>query len=319
MIDSAPIAATERTIVRPGMAAATPERPVGPVGSAPLSAPTPARRRWVVPVIGVLVVLAAAGAGLFVALSPKESGPASTAILLEAADVVGTRGAFADSVVAKDAIGVQGLPTDLDATVATTTASGADDAVSWIAPRGDYDSLYATAVPNATTFGNSPATASGHPAPQLCDKESLRTQLIGDDTVANAWAAKAGNGASTTDTLRNLTPLLLGQDTAVTEYAHESGEVVAYQAILQAGTAVLVDHRGQPRVRCNNGNPLREAQLGGEAKVTIEGTRWAGFDQQRVMSIRTTVAPITQLAGVVILGADGSNGVGPIALDGTTP
>jgi hypothetical protein len=45
----------------------------------------------------------------------------------------------------------------------------------------------------------------------------------------------------------------------VTNHAFLNGRVIAYQAILQAGTAVLVDKYGRPVARCRCGNPLTEA------------------------------------------------------------
>lgn len=56
--------------------------------------------------------------------------------------------------------------------------------------------------------------------------------------------------------LRSLTPVQLRMGTRVTNHGFRDGKVTAYQAVLQAGTAVLVDDRGVPRVRCACGNPL---------------------------------------------------------------
>jgi hypothetical protein len=48
-------------------------------------------------------------------------------------------------------------------------------------------------------------------------------------------------------------------------------------SVLQAGTAVLVDTFGVPRVRCFCGNPLAPA-IELAAEVTVGGTPWPGFD-----------------------------------------
>lgn len=56
--------------------------------------------------------------------------------------------------------------------------------------------------------------------------------------------------------LRSLTPVQLRMDTRVTNHGYRDGAATSYQAVLQSGTAVLVDDRGVPRVRCACGNPL---------------------------------------------------------------
>ncbi|GAP52775.1 serine/threonine protein kinase [Streptomyces azureus] len=50
---------------------------------------------------------------------------------------------------------------------------------------------------------------------------------------------------------------MLRADTGVTNHGFRAGRAAVLQAVLQAGTAVLVDDRGVPRVRCACGNPLR--------------------------------------------------------------
>ena len=50
--------------------------------------------------------------------------------------------------------------------------------------------------------------------------------------------------------------MLLRADTRVTTFSLTDGAVTAQQAVLQAGTAVLVDERGLPRLRCASGSPL---------------------------------------------------------------
>ncbi|GHF01088.1 hypothetical protein GCM10018785_74850 [Streptomyces longispororuber] len=56
--------------------------------------------------------------------------------------------------------------------------------------------------------------------------------------------------------LRGLTPVVPRADTRVTGHGCRDGRATGHQAVLQARTAVLVDDRGLPRVRCACGNPL---------------------------------------------------------------
>lgn len=58
--------------------------------------------------------------------------------------------------------------------------------------------------------------------------------------------------------IQGLKPVTLIQDTRVTNHTYESGAAVPFQAILQAGTAVLVNDKGVPVARCRCGNPLLE-------------------------------------------------------------
>ena len=74
-----------------------------------------------------------------------------------------------------------------------------------------------------------------------------------------AWAEVLGippNIRAVARYIRKLKPVTLTRDTQVTNHSFEGGRAVAFQAILQAGTAVLVDKYGEPVVRCRCGNPL---------------------------------------------------------------
>ncbi|MGH3907098.1 MAG: DUF6777 domain-containing protein, partial [Pseudonocardiaceae bacterium] len=44
-----------------------------------------------------------------------------------------------------------------------------------------------------------------------------------------------------------------GPDTRVTNHGYRDGKATDRQAVLQAGTAVLVDEKGRPRVKCGCG------------------------------------------------------------------
>jgi hypothetical protein len=80
-------------------------------------------------------------------------------------------------------------------------------------------------------------------------------------------------------------------DVRVTNYDYKDGEATPYQAVLQAGTAMLVDDRGVPRVKCNCGNPLAEPQ--GTASGSDNVRRyarnpeeaWSAFAPRRVATI----------------------------------
>ncbi len=92
-----------------------------------------------------------------------------------------------------------------------------------------------------------------------CDAAALEARLAEAPTVAAAWAAAASvDVADIGTTIDSLEPAVLAEDTRVTNHAYRGGTARAFQATLEAGTAVLVDDAGTPRVRCACGNPLAE-------------------------------------------------------------
>ncbi|WP_328680945.1 hypothetical protein OG905_35775 [Streptomyces sp. NBC_00322] len=91
--------------------------------------------------------------------------------------------------------------------------------------------------------------------------------------------------------LRSLTPLRLSYDTRVTNHGYKNGGPTTYQSVLQAGTAVLVDDHGVPRVRCACGNPLQEPKkVQGDARLT--GPTWSGFQTTKVVQVQPSVTVI---------------------------
>ncbi|MGX1564649.1 DUF6777 domain-containing protein, partial [Streptomyces sp. NPDC055509] len=89
--------------------------------------------------------------------------------------------------------------------------------------------------------------------------------------------------------LRSLTPVQLRMDTWVTNHGYKNGRPTQYQAVLQAGTAVLVDDRGVPRVRCACGNPLTPP-VSQQGKTT--GDKWAGYKASDVVAVKPAEEPI---------------------------
>ncbi|MFF8926523.1 DUF6777 domain-containing protein [Streptomyces longwoodensis] len=118
----------------------------------------------------------------------------------------------------------------------------------------------------ATTAGGRPRSVSGG-TPGLyggvqgvagCDVERQIALLTADRAKAAAFARAEGVAVSAVPGhLRALTPVVLRADTRVTDHGYRDGRATARQAVLQAGTAVLVDDRGVPRLRCACGSPLR--------------------------------------------------------------
>jgi hypothetical protein len=80
--------------------------------------------------------------------------------------------------------------------------------------------------------------------------------------------------------LTSLTPVTLRTDTVVTNHGFTNGVARPFQSVLQAGTAVLVDPQGLPRVRCYCGNPLGVPDQPTAARYT--GAAWNGFSGDAV-------------------------------------
>ncbi|MFG3407072.1 DUF6777 domain-containing protein [Streptomyces sp. NPDC048142] len=97
--------------------------------------------------------------------------------------------------------------------------------------------------------------------------------------------------------LRGLTPVTLRMDTRVTNHGYRDGEANAYQAVLQAGTAVLVDDRGVPRVRCACGNPLLPP-VAQEETPRQTGKAWPGYRASDVVVVEPSEKPVKEFVMV---------------------
>ncbi|MFE3658550.1 DUF6777 domain-containing protein [Streptomyces sp. NPDC059165] len=125
-----------------------------------------------------------------------------------------------------------------------------------------------------------------------CDVEKQITFLGRNGTKAKAFAGALGIRQSAVPAyLRSLTPAHLTWDTRVTNHGYRNGATTDYQAVLQAGTAVLVDNRGVPRVRCACGNPLTTpVAVKGEQQYT--GRAWPTFRPSRLVAVAPADEPL---------------------------
>ncbi|MFJ3504306.1 DUF6777 domain-containing protein [Streptomyces sp. NPDC090135] len=147
--------------------------------------------------------------------------------------------------------------------------------------------------------GSTPGLYGGTRAVGSCDVERQASLLTGDAKKARAFADAAGvPEAGVADWLRGLTPVALRVDARVTGHGYRGGRAAAHQAVLETGTAVLVDQYGAPRVRCAGGNPLRAP--GPDRGGVYAGVPWDAFDPDHVVVVRPTGAVVT---GLVIVNA----------------
>jgi actin-like ATPase involved in cell morphogenesis len=149
------------------------------------------------------------------------------------------------------------------------------------------------------TRGGVPGLFGGTRDQRSCDAEALIRFLTDEANAAkaSAWrAALQAGGVSVgvgdiTTYIRSLTPVVLLRDTRVTNHGFRNGRATPFQAVLQAGTAVLLDEFGVPRVKCACGNPLlppREVR----GSIDYRGTRWTGFSSEQVHVVVPAEEPL---------------------------
>ncbi|MFD9937927.1 DUF6777 domain-containing protein [Streptomyces massasporeus] len=146
--------------------------------------------------------------------------------------------------------------------------------------------------------GGTPGLYGGTERTGSCDIGRQVGHLVRDPVRGRAFAEVVGiSPAALPDHVRALTPVVLRADTRVTGHGFRAGRITRYQSVLQAGTAVLVDDRGLPRVRCACGNPLGPPAESHGTPVT-RGTPWPGYRSGRVIAV--TPAP-RAVAGFTII------------------
>ncbi|MHA5052384.1 DUF6777 domain-containing protein [Streptomyces sp. SD15] len=146
-------------------------------------------------------------------------------------------------------------------------------------------------------YGSTPGLYSGIRNVASCDVEKQIKALQTTPTKNEAFASTQGiEAAAVPAYLRSLTAVQLRMDTRVTNHGYRDGASHGYQAILQAGTAVLVDGRGVPRVRCGCGNPLLPP-VAQKATPKRTGDTWSSFRPQNVV----VVSPAKTIINVFVI------------------
>lgn len=260
-----PEAAGAAPLPPPPVAPTAPPLTPPPPGSLPASSGDASNRKRSMVIIGVLAALL---------------------VLVAVVAVVSLTGDEAGADVALEPTGVE-VPDPFTSTVAI-----------------DEDPLSATTTTAATTSGPASTTTSPRPgaaggvvagsAPGLyggtrdaaaCDPEKMIVFLQSDAEKAKAWADVQDIEVSQIPTFtRGLTPVVLRRDTRVLNHGYRNGTATPRPAVLQAGTAVLVDDFGIPRVKCGCGNPLAEPEpITTSTRYT--GTKWTGFRPANVVAV----------------------------------
>lgn len=183
-----------------------------------------------------------------------------------------------------------------DADAETTTSDGATTS----SPQATTTAAAGAGVvdrPQAIS-GSEPGLYGGTQEEGSCDPDQLVGFLESNADKAAAFAEILGiQPAGIAEYVDGLTPVFLTSDTRVTNHGFANGRPTARQAVLQRGTAVMVDEHGVPRVKCFCGNPLRPPDRIREPGIEITGQRWAGFDATKLHS----VTPASEVIEIFVL------------------
>ncbi|MFE3656561.1 DUF6777 domain-containing protein [Streptomyces sp. NPDC059165] len=147
------------------------------------------------------------------------------------------------------------------------------------------------ALGGGTKEGDQPGLYGGSRNSKSCDKNRL-VRFLTDPAhrrKAVQWAIAQGIGVDDIGGfVKKLTPVVLRNDTLVKNHDYEKGQAVGFDALLEAGIAVLVDAYGKPAVQCSCGNPLGVFEHDVDsADVTFKGKgkEWAAYDPGKVVKV----------------------------------
>lgn len=148
-------------------------------------------------------------------------------------------------------------------------------------------------APSRSVAGAWPGLYGGTRNNASCDPEQLIAFLQANPDKAQAWGSVLDVAPADIPTyVRSLTPVILQRDTRVTNHGFRSGRATPMQSVLQAGTAVMVDVYGVPRVKCGCGNPLLEP-VPTAATPVYTGDRWPTFSPANVVNVTVDVEVTT--------------------------
>jgi hypothetical protein len=206
---------------------------------------------------------------------------------------------------------VDTAPSTTTTTASTTTTTTVPSSASTATTKAPGE---ATAIRGVS--GSQPGLYGGTRSNSSCDRAQLLKFLESNPAKAAAWAGVQGiQPGEIAAFIGKLTPVQLKADTRVTNHGFANGKATPRQAVLQAGTSVLVDERGEPRVRCACGNPLR-LPVAAQTAPTYVGQAWPGFAPEKTSVVAPAPAPVQSFA--LTDPATGQPFSRPVGGDGTT-
>lgn len=125
----------------------------------------------------------------------------------------------------------------------------------------------------------------------VCDIPGVANNLDAYPDRSAAWAQAIGIAARKIPYyLNTLTPVALIADTWVTASTFADGRAVPVQTVLQAGSAVLIDQAGVPRLQCATGNPLGPPANIDLESLDVQGNSWPDFAPRNVIAVAYAAA-----------------------------
>jgi hypothetical protein len=147
--------------------------------------------------------------------------------------------------------------------------------------------------------GSTPGLFGGTQDNGSCDQDQMSQFLQSHPEKAAAWSEAEGIEQSDIPAyVHELTPVLLRADASITNHGYRDGRLTAYSAVLEAGTAVLVDGYGTPRVKCYCGNPLSAPPQ--HRPTHFVGQPWRHFAPVTVIVIRPASVVVENLTVINI-------------------
>jgi hypothetical protein len=191
--------------------------------------------------------------------------------------------------IALEAVGAE-VPDPFTASVAAASERALTPDAPPAGTAGTTTSAPAGGAGGVRLAGTAPGLYGGTRDDASCDPDQLVRHLEGNPAQARAWAGVLGiETSSIRSYVDGLTPVVLTRDTAVINHGYVNGRATPRPAVLQAGTAVLVDDQGAPRVKCSCGNPLVPPRAPTTA-TTYHGSRWSGFRPETVVTVDVSVS-----------------------------
>ena len=189
-----------------------------------------------------------------------------------------------------------GVPVSGDDTADTPTDT---DAPSVVGVSGTDDGVFA---------------GSAGVAPCLPDE--LIAALTPDAANTTAWAEVQQIPVDEVESfISGLTSIVMAADTRVTDHVLIDGTAEPRQAVLQAGTAVMVDEFGAPRVRCASGSPLAPPEPVEDSTAYV-GAAWDTFATGTTAAVLPAPTPVEEFVLTDVGG--GPDFIRPVGSSGAT-
>ncbi len=311
-----PLGGTPTPVVPVPMGAAPPAASdwipdVVPVAAPPANESTSRRRKLPLAFGGLALAAMVVGVVLLVSGGDEDGDGQQAGVvqaLLESADSLGPE-PFMPEFAAEPVISI---PENLVLPTATTVVSTTIGVSTSTSGPPDTQEPTTTVVATATTValgervnyisGGTPGLYGGTQDNTRCDPIQLVDFLEANPQKAEAWVAAMNEDPSTNwfssekllpgdiaGFVGELTPVVLLNDTLVVNNGFSGGQPSPRNAVLQKGSAVMVDPFGVPRTRCACGNPLAQPPPG-ISQVEPTGDPWPGFSTSKVSVVEALPA-----------------------------